>query len=806
MSQASDLLNGLSGDDIIAPVSVAEKEHIVVGEDRFIRVPDSLIRLGVQHDKDIETVTFDCPRHWGKHDLSSMQIYINYVLPNGEDGRCPVSNLSAIGTKMYFDWTISDYVTQYNGKISFLICAVTVDAEGNEALHWNSELNQECYISEGLECRESTIHKYPDIVTHLLTRMKEVEAIANTGNVGPQGPKGDTGPVGPQGPKGDTGDTGPQGPKGDTGDVGPQGPKGDTGAAAGGKSILELGAKGDGSTDDTAVFQTALAENRLVYVPGGAYKLSGELIVRNNCQLELAQDVVLKFEQTSGNCITLNRSSWLKGNHATIFVPYAFTGNVINADSTAHESGKDVLPWVHWDPQWKTARYITDINICKVDGYGLHQSKTGDSNGTAVYVSATGGGASTFMWGVNLSGLRIAGSFEYGIRAVNFNKGYNHEMRVEAFMDACKIGISLEDCNNAYIAATIQPRKAGDGTVYAKHGIQLVRSENTELSGSRVWDWNDASSLWTYDKTNVNQHIAMYGDCRGTILNDYNYYHLPSGFTDLRELIYTDTPANFDSLIILQEPFTRWFRPVNGEPHFHNGDNSERLVLKKEQDALFQTNYIPAFTDQLARASDGSGGIYSEIGYKKGGYWEVDGKTLVASNYHTSTGYIPIVKGSVIHVEGMSFATGDDFCRIVLFDVDFNKITHLNRGNILAGGSYYMDYAETEKGFDMTIKAPPTVAYIKFSIYTTAVGSNPAIAVDEEIAYTQVGTLSNGIKVYEPNLIGMDKYERTGRMVTAISEESTDTQYPTAKAVYSLVTGALGAYVDAVNDLIGGDD
>lgn len=178
MSQASDLLNGLSGDDIIAPVSVAEKEHIVVGEDRFIRVPDSLMRLGVQHDKDIETVTFDCPRHWGKHDLSSMQIYINYVLPNGEDGRCPVSNLSTIGTKMYFDWTISDYVTQYNGKISFLICAVTVDAEGNEALHWNSELNQECYISEGLECRESPIHKYPDIVTHLLTRMKEVEAIA----------------------------------------------------------------------------------------------------------------------------------------------------------------------------------------------------------------------------------------------------------------------------------------------------------------------------------------------------------------------------------------------------------------------------------------------------------------------------------------------------------------------------------------------------------------------------------------------------------------------------------------------------
>ena len=34
------------------------------------------------------------------------------------------------------------------------------------------------------------------------------------GEVGPQGPKGDTGNTGPQGPKGDTGDTGPIGPQG----------------------------------------------------------------------------------------------------------------------------------------------------------------------------------------------------------------------------------------------------------------------------------------------------------------------------------------------------------------------------------------------------------------------------------------------------------------------------------------------------------------------------------------------------------------------------------------------------------------
>lgn len=63
------------------------------------------------------------------------------------------------------------------------------------------------------------------------------------GDVGPQGPQGDTGPqgaVGPQGPQGATGPTGatgPQGPqgvkgdKGDPGDQGPEGPHGPPGGA-----------------------------------------------------------------------------------------------------------------------------------------------------------------------------------------------------------------------------------------------------------------------------------------------------------------------------------------------------------------------------------------------------------------------------------------------------------------------------------------------------------------------------------------------------------------------------------------------
>ena len=64
MSQAEELLDSISVDDIALYTADPEtEEHIVVGSDRFITVPNSLKRIGVQYDHNIETVTFDCPRY-----------------------------------------------------------------------------------------------------------------------------------------------------------------------------------------------------------------------------------------------------------------------------------------------------------------------------------------------------------------------------------------------------------------------------------------------------------------------------------------------------------------------------------------------------------------------------------------------------------------------------------------------------------------------------------------------------------------------------------------------------------------------
>lgn len=146
----------------------AAEGHIVIGKDRQITVPNSLKRIAVQYDHNVETVTFDCPRYWDGCDMSEMSIYINYRGPKGSSGMYKATNVEVdkyyINT-MHFDWSITKNVSMIPGKIAFQVCIKRVDDEGNEAIHWNSEICKDCYISEGLDCNGEEIAEiYPDIL------------------------------------------------------------------------------------------------------------------------------------------------------------------------------------------------------------------------------------------------------------------------------------------------------------------------------------------------------------------------------------------------------------------------------------------------------------------------------------------------------------------------------------------------------------------------------------------------------------------------------------------------------------------
>lgn len=520
----------------------------------------------------------------------------------------------------------------------------------------------------------------------------------------------------------------------------------------------DYGAKGDNSTDDTQAFQDALANNRIVFVPGGSYKLSGELIIGNNCQLELAQDAVLYFTQTTGNCISLKMCSWVKGNHATVSVPYAFTGNVINIDTGYTDDLYDTPPFTHWDPVWKPGRYITDLNIVKPNAYGLNYSDNGECSGTAIFINTDGNDTSTFLWGVDLSGLRIAGAFTYGVYGItsNFNggDGWNHDMRVGGLIAGCETGVYLKQVHKVYLSTLVQPQRARTGVAYAKYGIYLDNSRYINLLNGRTFDWNSEFTLW--EDGNENQHIVMIGDCSGLVLEDWNYYAF-TGY-DIRSLIYTDTPANLERMVILQEPFTRWFKPKDRLPYFNDGDFEKPLLLKEQFDACFAVDSVNNFDDVLPLAINKDGTIFNGIGYiKSGQYWKPWSGELGESTYYGCTGLIKVKPGDTVYTKSLNFSA-DGSTGAILYDASFNRINSCT-GNTVTTMTHYFGYALTDYGFALTINSnssTASVAYIAFSFKSDQIGAEPAVAINEPISLSSHGFLADGIEVKSENVYGLD--------------------------------------------------
>lgn len=543
-------------------------------------------------------------------------------------------------------------------------------------------------------------------------------------------------------------------------------------------TVLDYGAKGDGATDDTAAFQTALAENRVVLVPGGTYKLSDTLAIDENCCLELSQDTVLQFTQTNKNSIEMRRLANLKGNRATIFVPYTFSANVIHAATDVDSAGgnnANVPPFTKWDPQWKYSRYVTDINICKPDSRGFLYSLNGDCYGKAVYIKCDKDDPTTFMWGVDMSGLRIAGGFSYGVHIENIGetaKCWNHDMRIEAVIDGCETGVCIENCHNVHLAAAIQPRRAYSmsevETPYAKWGIKLVDSHNVDLSQSFVWDWHLARQ-----DSEEYTHIAMYGNCYGVVLNEPRYYE---SSTDVRDSIYTDTPSNLEKMTILQEPITRWFKPVDNKPYFFDGNGNKQLAMKSDVDEYFITDRIAQFTNVLENNIDKNGNIYGTAsGYYNSNFTEL---TVDAQPYHVHTGFIACKKGDVFITDGIGLR--EDGCvRVAFFDADFNFITNVN-GGIMMTGNYYVSYEALATGFKLTINNindgnVNKIAYARFNFNVLDMGVNPVMSVNDDIKFTQTGFLADGIKVKGENIIGNTVLTSPGgkKFVLTVSDSGT---------------------------------
>ena len=170
MGKAEELLNEITAED--------SDEHVRVDADRFIHVPESLRRIAVQHDHNVRTVVFDCPRYCDGRDLLQLSVYVNWTLPDGTLKGALAENVRVDANDtcmMHFDWTITKNVSAQAGKLIVHLCAKSVDSDGNEVIHWNSERNEQMSVSKGMDCCTSEIQKDQDIVTQLVQWKTEAE-------------------------------------------------------------------------------------------------------------------------------------------------------------------------------------------------------------------------------------------------------------------------------------------------------------------------------------------------------------------------------------------------------------------------------------------------------------------------------------------------------------------------------------------------------------------------------------------------------------------------------------------------------
>lgn len=541
--------------------------------------------------------------------------------------------------------------------------------------------------------------------------------------------------------------------------------------ALGVHSVITAGAVGDGVHNDTEAFEMALKNNRKVFVPGGTYVLSDTLVIRENCCLELSQDTVLRFTQTEGDCIEMRSSAVLWGNHAVIAVSSDFAGHVIDID-TLDENDFDnqalhataIPPFTKPGPAFKYQRFVHDVNIVKfIDNYGdigFCSSPDGTCSGTGIYISATNVPTSdenpenndiSYIWAMTLSGIRIRGGFSYGIHAINFDSGapspegytddaWNHDMRIEAVIEACEIGVALENCNGAHLQVTVQPCAAVNGTAYAKHGIYLNDSRFVDLIGSRVWDWhnkdengNSITSKW--EPGNEWQHLALVGNCRGLLLDDFNCTETAA--YEIRDLIYTDTPANFETMTILQEPGNKRFKSVDGAPYFNDGVKNRRLMLATDKFSAEQAEFIQSADGYYTYVPN-----YTNLvdGYHDGYYLSGKGALVATVDPLTTTDYIP-VDGSKMHTyriggEGIKF-NGSEFDRVEWYDADKNVLGAVMPSKFFGTSEYYPAWVEDESvaGAFITLSTQSNMTDGKaayFRITAQGKGENLIVTIDEK--------------------------------------------------------------------------
>ena len=152
----------------------SETVYCTVDDDtRLVTIPEKYKKLGVESDEKAKRIWFRFPKLVGNNgvDLSAIGVRVNFRNANGDGDIYIAEDLTTDGDYVIFSWELTRKVTAYKGHVSFVVCAVKSATDGTTKNEWNTTLNKECEVLEGLEVSEQIAQENPDIIEYILANL-----------------------------------------------------------------------------------------------------------------------------------------------------------------------------------------------------------------------------------------------------------------------------------------------------------------------------------------------------------------------------------------------------------------------------------------------------------------------------------------------------------------------------------------------------------------------------------------------------------------------------------------------------------
>lgn len=176
----------MTADEVLQQMQVAaafQNENpvcVIDAQTRTITVPEQYKLFGVENDKRVERVYFQCPKIVGDNqDLSQdYQLFINYENANGDPDAYHIDDMEVDGDNITFSWLLEENVTKYRGDIQFAFGAII---PGDELLdpdknRWNTTINTDCTCLVGLKCTQQVAESNPDALAQIWAAIDELKA------------------------------------------------------------------------------------------------------------------------------------------------------------------------------------------------------------------------------------------------------------------------------------------------------------------------------------------------------------------------------------------------------------------------------------------------------------------------------------------------------------------------------------------------------------------------------------------------------------------------------------------------------